>query len=48
MLNAAIDQSLDKALSVLSLKKDIDNLRDSYRHDSDNNRLEINRFVRPE
>jgi hypothetical protein len=43
MLNDAIGQSPDRVLSVPLLKKDVDNLRETYRHDLDSTQAEINR-----
>lgn len=42
-LNAAIQQTPDKALAVPLLRKDFENMRDMYRHDLDNTQNEINR-----
>ncbi len=42
-LNAAIQQSPDKALAVPLLRKDFDNMRDMYRHDLENTQSEISR-----
>lgn len=42
-LNDAIGQSPDKALAVPLLRKDLDNLKDSNRHELDNTQAEITR-----
>lgn len=43
MLDDAIGQSPDRALAVPLLRKDLDNLKDSYHRDLDNTQAEINR-----
>jgi hypothetical protein len=43
VLEDAIQQSPEKTLAVPLLKKDMDNLKDSYHHDLDNTQAEINR-----
>jgi hypothetical protein len=43
LLNDAIGQSPEKALAVPMLRKDLDNLRDSYHHDLDSIQSEISR-----
>jgi cell division protein FtsB len=42
-LDAALGQSPEKAVAVLVLRKDLDNLKDSYRQDLGSTQAEINR-----
>jgi hypothetical protein len=42
-LDDAIGQSPEKALAIPMLKKDVDDLKDDYRRDTDNTQGEINR-----
>lgn len=43
MLDDAIGESPDKSLAVPLLRKDLDNLKDSYHRDLDSTQAEINR-----